>query len=81
MIRTTAILMTKSEAQKFLSAIDRLESELPDPDVHPLLAKAELDGLRSQWQELEKSSANTRRCALASKRCRPSVRYKIFRSD
>lgn len=45
--------ITKSEAQKFLSAIDRLESKLPDPDVHPLLAKAELDGLRSQWQELE----------------------------
>jgi transcriptional regulator with XRE-family HTH domain/cytidylate kinase len=45
--------ITKSEAQKFRLAIERLESKPLDPEVHPLLAKAELDGLRSQLEELD----------------------------
>jgi transcriptional regulator with XRE-family HTH domain len=45
--------ITKSEAQKFRLAIERLENTPPDPDVHPLLAKAEVDGLRSELEELD----------------------------
>jgi transcriptional regulator with XRE-family HTH domain/cytidylate kinase len=45
--------ITKSEAQKFRAAVERLEETPSARGIHPLLAKAELDGLKSQLEELE----------------------------
>lgn len=44
--------ITKAEASKFASALQRLEARSAG-DVHPLLHKAQVDALRSQHAELE----------------------------
>jgi ribosome-binding protein aMBF1 (putative translation factor)/cytidylate kinase len=45
--------ITKAHAEKFRATIKTLESAPSDESVHPLLRKAELDGLRSQLADLE----------------------------
>ena len=44
--------ITKAQAEKFRTAIRSLESAPPDDTVHPLLRKAEVEGLRSQLADL-----------------------------
>jgi len=46
--------ITKAQAEKFRAAIKSLEPAPPDESVHPLLRKAELDGLRSQLADLDR---------------------------
>jgi ribosome-binding protein aMBF1 (putative translation factor) len=45
--------ITKAHAQRFEQAIADLQAT-PKPAIHPKLRKAELDGLRSQRQDLER---------------------------
>ena len=49
--------ITKAEAQKFETAIQQLEQMPTSTDIHPLLAKAEVDGLRSQLEDLQQEIA------------------------
>lgn len=44
--------ITKAHAARFAEAIAELERAPVNPDVHPLLRQAEIDGLRSQHQDL-----------------------------
>ncbi len=44
--------ITKTEAEKFERAIAKLKATEPRHEVHPLLQKAEIDGLRSQLDDL-----------------------------
>jgi len=44
--------ITKAEAEKFERAVAELTAKRGRPDVHPLLQTAELDGLRSQLEDL-----------------------------
>jgi ribosome-binding protein aMBF1 (putative translation factor) len=44
--------ITKSEAQKFATSIQKFETQ-PPTDLHPLLVKAQRDALMSQLEELE----------------------------
>jgi len=50
--------ITNAEAQKFEAEVLRRESMPGTSDLHPLLAKAELDGLRSQLQDLQQELAD-----------------------
>ena len=43
--------ITKAQAAKFERALRRLE-ETPDPELHPVLRKAEIESVRSQLEEL-----------------------------
>jgi len=45
--------ITKAQAQRFEQAIAVVKST-PKPAIHPKLRKAELDGLRSQLEDLER---------------------------
>ena len=49
--------ITKAEAQRFEVELRRRESEPISSDLHPLLVQAELDGLRSQFEELQQELA------------------------
>jgi transcriptional regulator with XRE-family HTH domain/cytidylate kinase len=49
--------ITKAEAQRFEVELRRRESEPVSSDLHPLLVQAELDGLRSQFEELQQELA------------------------
>lgn len=44
--------ITKAQAAKFEHAIERLAARGPSKKIHPLLQKAEADGLRSQLADL-----------------------------
>jgi hypothetical protein len=45
--------ITRAEAEKFRAALAAAMERGPSADVHPLIHKAEQDGLRSQLEELE----------------------------
>jgi transcriptional regulator with XRE-family HTH domain/Zn-dependent peptidase ImmA (M78 family)/adenylate kinase family enzyme len=45
--------ITKTQAERFRSAVRALEAATADAAVHPILRKAEIDGLRSQLADLE----------------------------
>jgi cytidylate kinase/transcriptional regulator with XRE-family HTH domain/Zn-dependent peptidase ImmA (M78 family) len=49
--------ITKAQAEKFRATLKALESAPPDESVHPLLRKAELDALRSQFADLDREIA------------------------
>lgn len=44
--------ITKAQAKDFEQALDRLTKALPTADIHPVLQRAEINGLRSQLDEL-----------------------------
>lgn len=46
--------ITKTQAEKFRAAILALESSPTDESIHPVLRKAEMDGLRSQLADLDR---------------------------
>jgi cytidylate kinase/transcriptional regulator with XRE-family HTH domain/DNA-binding phage protein len=45
--------ITKTQAEKFRAAIRALESSETDKSIHPVLRKAEIEGLRSQLADLD----------------------------
>jgi transcriptional regulator with XRE-family HTH domain/adenylate kinase family enzyme len=49
--------ITNAQAEKFRAALKALESAPSDESVHPILRKAELDGLRSQLADLDRDIA------------------------
>lgn len=45
--------ITKAQAKRFSQTLDNLRGRPEDPKVHPLIAKAQEDALRSQLADLE----------------------------
>ncbi len=44
--------ITKAQAARFSDALEKLR-QLPDPELHPVIAQAQEDALRSQLRDLE----------------------------
>jgi cytidylate kinase/transcriptional regulator with XRE-family HTH domain len=46
--------ISKAQAEKFRAAIQTLETGPPDEKIHPVLRKAEIEGMRSQLADLDR---------------------------